>query len=89
MYVDNVVFTYTSYACKIRAMLHEFTGDHPVQCNMANLKDGGHSSCRRCHVKQELNNNNQLVFKESYEEEHIGASSKSISELHVGLQNWK
>jgi hypothetical protein len=73
---------------RIHAALFIFTGDHPAQCKAGILKDGGYSSCRRCFIPQELDDQNKLVFKEAFDPDLVSAPPKSIHDLHTGLISW-
>lgn len=76
--------------CRLRVTLLIFTGDHPAQCKVANLKDGGWSSCRRCHVRQRSNSSSKLVFQDEFLGTKLKkAPAKTMEELIQGLDRWE
>jgi len=66
---------------RICAALFIFTGDHPTQCKVRNLKDGGYSFCGQCYALQELDDQNKLIFEEDFDPDLRAASPKSIHNL--------
>jgi hypothetical protein len=77
------------FSFRLYGIVSIIIGDHPAQCKMGNLKDGGYCSCRRCHVEQELNEDDKLVFKNNFNPEFQPALPKTICELNQGLQAWQ
>jgi hypothetical protein len=89
VHFDKFEFLFVHSSCRLYGTVSIITGDHPAQCKMGNLKDGGYCSCRRCHVQQELNEDGNLDFKENFNPEFQPAIPKTIFELNQDLQAWQ
>lgn len=80
-------------ACRVRAALMLWTGDHPTQCKVGCLKDGGYGACRRCHTAEEIDSTNRTIGQVVYGENRYQArhppAKRNVHDLHKVVQELK
>lgn len=79
--------------CRVRVALMLWTGDHPAQCKVGCLKDGGYGACRRCHTAEDIDSTNRTIGQVIYGENRYQARhppvKRLVGDLYQALQDLK
>lgn len=79
--------------CRVRAALMLWTGDHPAQCKVGCLKDGGYGACRRCRTAEHIDSTNRTIGQVVYGDHRYQARhppiKRTVDDLYKALQNLK
>lgn len=77
---------------KLRGMLMMCTGDHPAQCKLGQLKDGGKSFCRRCKahacLQQDVGGSRYVFDQNRFQARHI-PEKRNVEDMWTALCNAK
>ena len=81
------------YLVRIRAALMFFTGDHPAQCKIGCLKEGGYGACRRCHMSQYLNVEDRVIGAVQYTNNRYQSRNpppiRTVNSMYHYTNSWK
>ncbi|MCO5577982.1 hypothetical protein L7F22_031820 [Adiantum nelumboides] len=68
---ENISSSLCRETTRLRCMLMVCTGDHPAQCKLGQVKDGGMAFCRRDKAKVELIHDNNGVHRYVYNQNRL------------------